>query len=178
VSELSLKQVENCPGLTELDRRFRKPLNRYFRRRTCSSSDAEDLTQEVFLRLTKHEKNLTFENIEGLVYTIAANLLRDRWRSEGSWKWLQLAGIDEPIAAHPNLVEVLSPERVLLGKENLRLAGLALSELRERTQDVLILQRLEGMKNKEIAKALGISASAVEKHMARALTHMGLRAQT
>jgi len=45
-------------------------------------------------------------------------------------------------------------------------------QLNERTRDVFVLNRLEQMKNREIAQMLGISESAVEKHMTKALAHL------
>ncbi len=85
--------------------------------------------------------------------------------------------LDEEPAANENLqlIEVIEPERVLVGRDDLKLALSALGELTERTQAVFVLQRFEGRKNKEIARELGISVSAVEKHMVRALAHIARR---
>jgi RNA polymerase sigma factor (sigma-70 family) len=176
MSELFDRELADWPSIASLDRRFRRPLNSYFRRRTETACDAEDLTQEVLLRLTKHEKTLTFENIEALVFTIASNLLRDRNRRRATHCASSHFDLDGPMAAFdPGLVEVVEPERVLLGRDQLRAAMAALAELGDRTRDVFVLQRFEGMKNKEIARELGISVSAVEKHMVRALTHLAER---
>ena len=48
----------------------------------------------------------------------------------------------------------------------------ALLELPERTRAIFVLQRFEGLKYKEIADRLGISASSVEKHMMSAIKHI------
>jgi RNA polymerase sigma-70 factor (ECF subfamily) len=65
-----------------------------------------------------------------------------------------------------------SPERVLLGKEALVRATAVLLELPERTRMVFVMRRLEGMRYLDIAARLGISVSAVEKHMTRAMAHL------
>lgn len=162
--------------LAELDRRFRGPLNAYFRRRLPASADAEDLTQEVFLRFARHGDRLTAENLDALVFTIAANLLRDLARRNVTRGPAALSVEQDAITSFdPNLIEVIDAERVLLGKDDLNLALAALRELSERTRDVFVLQRLQGFKNREIAKELGISVSAVEKHMVRALVHIAQR---
>jgi RNA polymerase sigma-70 factor (ECF subfamily) len=44
--------------------------------------------------------------------------------------------------------------------------------MNERTRDVFLLVRLENMKQAEIAARLGISVSAVEKHLAKALAQV------
>jgi len=51
----------------------------------------------------------------------------------------------------------------------------ALLQLNERTRDVFVLSRLERMKYAEIAEMYGISVSAVEKHMIKALAHLARR---
>jgi len=48
----------------------------------------------------------------------------------------------------------------------------AMRELTERRRTILILCRIEGMSHPQIAKHLGISVSAVEKHVAKALRHL------
>lgn len=174
MSELAHR--ENRLDLVELNRRFRAPLNAYFRRRLAAAGECEDLTQEVFLRLTRHGERLTADNPDALVFTVAANLLRDRARRSATRGPTALSVEQDPIASFdPNLVEVIDAERVLLGRDDLNRALQALGELGERTRDVFVLQRLEGLKNREIAKELGISVSAVEKHMVRALTHIAQR---
>jgi len=47
--------------------------------------------------------------------------------------------------------------------------------LPERTRDIFILFRVEKMRQAEIAKRLGVSVSAVEKHVIRAAAHLARR---
>ena len=49
---------------------------------------------------------------------------------------------------------------------------MALMKLPERTRAVFLLRRLEGMSYSEIAIRLGVSVSAAEKHMLRAVRHL------
>jgi len=163
-------------GIAGLDRQYRAPLLSYFRRRLKDSSEADDLTQEVFLRIARRCEPLANDNVEAYIFTIAGNLLRDRGRRaavRGS-----TVSLDDERAwttSPPALVEVLHPDRVLVGRDDLQRVLQALDELSERTRDVFVLQRLDGLKNREIAVALGISVSAVEKHMVKALVHLSSR---
>lgn len=172
-------------GTARLDQSFRAPLIAYFSRRLQHAHDprreAEDLTQEVFLRLSKHPDRNNGETIQSYVFTIAANVLRDRLKSSGLALQARCNSIDgskESFAIRPELTEVLDPERVLVAKETLKDVLVALAELGERTRDIFILARLENMHHREIAVLHGISISAVEKHIMKAAAHIGSRFST
>lgn len=51
----------------------------------------------------------------------------------------------------------------------------ALEQLPERTRTIFLLHRIEGRKYREIAETIGISQSAVEKHIARAALFLAER---
>ena len=162
----------------ELDRSFRGPLVAYFMKRVNSRSEAEDLTQEVFMRLVNHPDRNNGQTMEGYVFTIAANLLRDRAKSVATAHHRRLQSLellDEKEAFSANLVEDRNPERVLVGRQTIRDVLDALSELGERTRDIFILARLENVQHREIAALYGISVSAVEKTMMKAMAHLGAR---
>jgi RNA polymerase sigma factor (sigma-70 family) len=166
------------PSFLELDARFRRPLISYFKRRVGDHAEAEDLTQQVFMRLLAAGGLDRVEQAEGYVFTVAANLLKDRGRRAS-----RRSGRDgEPInvSIDPYLVAQLSreaveersPERVMLGRETLADVLKALDALGERTRDIYILFRLENMKQREIADLLGIGQSTVEKHVVKATLHL------
>lgn len=177
-----VKQTSDEAALAvRLDERFRAPLMSFFLRRTGSRQDAEDLTQEVFLRIIRREDELPAEFAEVYIFKIAANLLRDRARQAVSRQKpdhfsLEAAGGADP-GSHrvpADLIEDLGPERVLLSQEALAAALTALEALGERTRDIFVLYRLENMKQRQIAALYGISVSSVEKHVARATEHLAL----
>ena len=173
------QQISAGPSAAlELDRSFRGPLVAYFLKRVKSRNEAEDLTQEVFVRLLNHPDKNNGLTIEGYVFTIAANLLRDRAKSVAAAVQKQahsLNPLDEKDAFNANLIEDRNPERVLVGRQTVQDVLEALAELGERTRDVFILARLENVQHREIAAMYGISVSAVEKMMMRAMAHLGAR---
>ena len=160
----------------QLDARFRRPLMSFFLRRLGSRSEAEDLTQQVFVRVLSVGP-AAMENPQAYIFTMAANLLRDRGRATTR------RGVDAVVPPDAELIDDLmstlvedrSPERVLMGKEALADVLKALDELGERTRDIFILFRLESMKQAQIATLFGISQSTVEKHVMRAMAHLTLR---
>jgi len=162
----------------ELARAFRAPLLAYFSKRVQSRNEAEDLTQEVFLRLLHHPDRHQGQSIEAYVFTIAANLLRDRAKSVSGALERQSRNVDLMMDSGvytPDLIEDRTPERVLLGKETIEDVLGSLAELGERTRDVFILARLENMQHRDIAEMYGISVSSVEKMIMKAMVHLGAR---
>jgi RNA polymerase sigma factor (sigma-70 family) len=169
------KNVERPhPELDGLDAQFRTPLMRFFLRRIGNRAEAEDLTQEVFARLLKARVSTEMSDVQAYVFQIASNLLRDhhrfvtRGRSE-PYPSVDLSMIEEvaqEFADHRNA------ENTLIHRETLDAVLACLGELGERTRNVFILFRLEGMKHREIATLYGISQSTVEKHVMRAAMHL------
>ncbi len=164
------------PGL---DRRFRAPLTAYFLRRVSDRGDAEDLTQEVFVRLTRRPDQNGGETIEAYVFKIAASALND-WHRHRTSRHMNahrtLSDQSDSVATPTILVEDRTPERVLAGKEALRDIEDALAELSERTREIFLLSRMENVHHRDIANLHGISISAVEKHVLRAVAHLSARA--
>jgi RNA polymerase sigma factor (sigma-70 family) len=163
------------PG-EDLDGRFRRPLLAYFLRRVRDLEEAEDLTQEAFIRITRHREKTKGDGALAYVFTIAANLLKDRARRHASRPEHRTVGSPvEDVIGLPLLVEDRTPERVIMGREILKEVVGALEELGERTRDIFILSRLENMNHRDIAALHGITVSAVEKHVMKALAHLGAR---
>jgi RNA polymerase sigma-70 factor (ECF subfamily) len=148
-----------------LSRRLRPALMRYFQRRTASVSDAEELVQELFLRLLRRADLFALENLDGYVFEAAANLARDRVRRQKArgGRHIDIADIeaatDEP-----------SPEQVVDARKRLDLMLVALDGLPPRARTIVILRRFENLTYRQIAERLDISVSAVEKHMVRSMS--------
>jgi len=165
------------PGLpaAELDARFRGPLMSYFLRRIRDHAEAEDLTQQVFLRLLASPSAETYDLQAPLVFRVAANLLVNRHRAAGvRGEHLRLVD-DSDIDAMSAESEGLTPERVLLSRENLSEVLRTLDQLGPRTRDMFILFRLENLTQADIAVLYGCSRSTVEKHVMKATYHLLLK---
>lgn len=157
-------------ALERLSRAFRQSLIRHFGRRWRNQADLEDMVQEVFVRLLRRggTSALEDENLSAYMFETASSVLKDRLRKNVTHHGAAHESFDQDVHAG----EDFSPERVLLGRERLNMATTALLELPERTRMIFVLRRLEGMRFNDIAVRLGISVSAVEKHMQRAMTHL------
>lgn len=161
----------------QLHHRFHAPLMSFFRRRIRVHIDAEDLTQETLLRVIRAQAASRVTHAESYVFTIASNLLRDYFRRSRQFAPSSCIPIDEAAASEleAELVEDLSPERLLLNDDSLSEALRFLNELDEKTRTIFVLFRLENMKQKDIAAALGVAQSTVEKHVMRAVLHLAAR---
>ena len=114
------------------------------------------------------------EQPDRFVFTVAANLLRDRAKRAARRDEVQSVSTDLELVAQiaGAAQEEISPERVLLGREALAGVFRSLDELGEKTKAIFVLHRLENMKHREIAELLGIGVSTVEKHIIRATLHL------
>ena len=150
----------------------RPALVRFFQRRCRNISRAEDLAQEVIVRTLGRAGLTSPEQARGYIFRAAANLWRDQQRRESRFVSPEVGWEDETAL---NVSEGVPLERALVGEEELYCVNAALLELSERTRDIFVLHRLEQMKYADIARVLGISVSAVEKHMSKALALLSER---
>jgi RNA polymerase sigma factor (sigma-70 family) len=149
---------------------IRRWLTNYFRRRVSNAADVEDMVQEVFVRLVSRNSTASVEHLGGYIVKTAASVIADSARRRTS----RMGAFHVPLDEDHHGDEDIHPERVLVGKEDLHAATAALLSLPERTRAVFIMRRLEGCRHADIARQLGISVSAVEKHMVRAIEHVSL----
>lgn len=169
--------MTTCAATWDLDARFRAPLMAFFLRRLRDHALAQDLTQETMLRLFVARQMTVIGNLESYIFKIAINLLRDHRTGQSRAEPDAFVPIEEAAASEleQQLVEYLSPERVLLSKDALADVLRTLDELGQRTRDIFVLFRLERMKHKEIAALLGIGQSTVEKHVMKATQYLAAR---
>jgi RNA polymerase sigma-70 factor (ECF subfamily) len=126
------------------------------------------MVQDVFTRIVARDSSEPVEHLGGYIMKTAASVLADRGRRRVSRQAESHIVFDADLHGD----EDVDPERVLSGKQELNAATAALLSLPERTRTVFVLRRLEGYRFREIAEHLGISVSAVEKHMVRAVRHL------
>jgi RNA polymerase sigma factor (sigma-70 family) len=173
----TLDQKADGELISRLDARYRGPLMSFFLRRVGNRTEAEDLTQDVFLHLLGAGDPDRIRNADAFVFRIASNLLRDRGRRSAARGSVLPAGVDGHLVNElaREFLEDRDPERALIAREQIASVFQALDELEERTKDIYVLFRLEAMKQREIATLFGLTVKSVEKHVMRATLHLALR---
>jgi RNA polymerase sigma factor (sigma-70 family) len=147
---------------------LRPALVKYFLRKCGNAAEAEDLAQDVLVRALSKARWESEEQAKGYIFRIAVN----RWRDRNRRSLTRGTVIEWDDAAAFAQAEEMCPERVLSNEQELHAVAAALQQLGERTRDVFMLFRLEHLKHGEIAEMFGISVSAVEKHVTKAVAHL------
>jgi RNA polymerase sigma-70 factor (ECF subfamily) len=157
----------DAPRFDALVSRYRRPLLSFFQRRAVGPEDAEDLTQEVFMRLSGRFSRLHWGNPDSLIFTVAANALIDHERHERSRRRDRHVEVDPALPA-----DEPSAEAALSSRERLRTLVAALDTLHPNVKAVFVLCRFENLTQAQAATRLGLSVSAVEKHMMTAMARL------
>jgi RNA polymerase sigma-70 factor (ECF subfamily) len=153
-------------GLEAVFLNHRAPLLRFLRARGAGDS-AEDLLQELWIKASSSVTGPIAEPLAYL-YRAANNLMLDRRRSELRSARRDQDWSDATGGALFGVSDAPSGERMLIAREMLEAAEAALQALGDRTELVFRRFRVEGVSQRQIADELGISLSAVEKHLQKA----------
>ncbi|HYG25946.1 MAG TPA: sigma-70 family RNA polymerase sigma factor [Caulobacteraceae bacterium] len=142
-------------------------LRRFFSRR-AGPNDADDLVQEVFLRLQARAEGDPVENVEGYLFKIARNVLISRIREQHAFGGGQVDQLDDDFVS----LDDLSPERILIGKQALESALVAILGLPPRARAAFLFHRFDNMTYQAIAGRMGISKESVKELMQRAIDRL------
>ncbi|MGD1069119.1 MAG: sigma-70 family RNA polymerase sigma factor [Bryobacteraceae bacterium] len=135
---------------------------------TGKDSEAQDLTQDVFLRVFRALGG--FRSTEGSFATwltrLTRNLLIDHYRRTRSERLTD--SIDEQLPrAEEGFVAVSRPDTVLAGREASEILQGALKKLSPELRETIILRDLQEMEYREIAQVLGIPEGTVKSRLNR-----------
>ena len=130
---------------------------------------AEDITQEVFLRLHGVEDGEQISNVGHYVVRMARNLLIDHSRSASGKICSQTTATIED--AFDLAIDEPSPEDMLIMRNEISGIFAALGGMSELCSRIFWQSRAEGFLNHEIAQMQGVCISTVEKNISRAKKH-------
>lgn len=154
------------PNLTK-DEKFKalysewvQPLFRFIFFKCRDKSQAEDIVQETFVKFWDKIDTVKAGSEKSYLYATAKNLL------------LNIVAHEKVVNQHAETIshgKVESPEYEMEVSEFKNKLENAISALPDNQREVFLMNRIEGMKYREIAETLGLSQKAVEKRMSLAL---------
>jgi len=138
---------------------FSKPVKGYIKKRVDNEEDAEDILQEVFIKINNNLKNLEDEKkIHAWIYTIARNAITDYYRKNS--KRPQLIELDENISDN-------SPVELTANLEIAACLKGMINNLPEKYKEAILLSEFEKLSQKEMSEKLGMSISGVKSRVQR-----------
>ena len=153
----------------ELVKRHYEDVFAYCYRRTGNREDAEDLTQEVFLKLVKaiyrYRHTGKFRNF---IFTIAVNCCNDfiRRQKVGPEKEPDDAYLEAAVSGE------MSPSEHMAKKEDRFILYDRLSGLKEEQKEALVLYYFHGFKAREIAEVTGVPLATAKTRIRQGLEHL------
>jgi RNA polymerase sigma-70 factor (ECF subfamily) len=132
------------------------------RRRGATQHDAEDLTQEAWIRLDAYRKSNAVLNPDALLMRTALNLsINEHWRRARQ-------GVGVPVDDAALVDSSPAADALLLSRERLRRLEAGLALLTDRSRQLFLEHHLEGKTQLQLAREQGISVTAVQRHLAKA----------
>jgi RNA polymerase sigma-70 factor (ECF subfamily) len=164
----------NAAAFEDLVRKYQQRLVGILEHLVGHRQQAEDLAQEVFLRVYRARANYEPRaKFSTWLFTIANNVARNSRRSMSRRIQTRAAGegsesSDLPLAEMVQAASGAMPARQLERAEVAELIRLALGSLSERQRLVLLLGKFENMNYDDIAETMGLTRSAVKSLALRA----------
>ncbi len=178
LSDVDAVLVARCKGndLTAFDEiveRYQHKIYGYVKRLVGNETDAEDITQEVFLKALNSLHRFREESsLQTWLFRIATNLCRDahrRRQREKGWLSLWRQEDQQSETEEGSIVDPpddrFNPEKLLLREELGAMLSEAMEQLPLAMREVLILHDVEQMPYEEIAQALGVPLGTVKSRL-------------
>ena len=153
--------------------KYRRPMISFMYRMTRNQSIAEELAQEVFLRVYRSRQTYAASaKFTTWLYRIATNLAVNHARDNKYERPENIVSIDEPDTETGMTVDVsdqgLNAEQSILRRERLQAIRKHVEALPERQRLAVIMHKYQGLDYKQIASVLKLSESATKSLLFRA----------
>lgn len=151
----------------------RDELRRYFTVRMRSAEAAEDLVQDMYLKVAATPAQ-DIGNAAAFLYRLGSNLMLDRLKSQRralardtGWRAVTVSTL-----GGQDLADEPAADEAAAARQRLQRIIEALNGLPPATRRAFRLHKLEGLSHAQTAEAMGLSRSSIEKHVSAALKHL------
>lgn len=149
-------------------------LKRFLVARFRDEDIAEDIIQEMYLKLNRSSFEQDIASPLAFLYRIASNMALDyrreqqrRGARDKGWSDVSNATVgSEPVDDQPDT------DRALDAKKKVTRLIRALDDLPPQCRKIFIAHKFDGLTHREVAEKFNISRSTVEKHMTKALKYL------
>jgi len=140
-------------------------LTRFLQRNWRNAAEVSDLRQETYARVYEAAQRERPLLAKPFLFQVARNMMIDRLRKQSvvslesvaDFDWLNVTD-DKP-----------SSEAYVAARQELRLLQAALDDLPPRCRQVVVLLKVEGLSQKQVAKQMGITVETVENQVAKGM---------
>lgn len=145
--------------------------------RTRSMAQAEDLLQDLYIKVASVEADADARAPVALLYKMAANLLVDQVRSaqrsarrDADWR-----RETRTVLAGEEVSGEAAADEAVIARERVRQLAEAVAALPPQMGRAFRLHKLDGLSQKETAQAMGVSVKMIEQHIQGAMRHLTQR---
>lgn len=130
-----------------------------------SKANAQDITQNIFMKLWKNRKNLEhIKSMDDYLFILSKNACMDYFRKASRKKEISTDVFDEFLLSRI----VSSPEKRIDALSDIEELRHVIESLPSKRRDIFIMSRFDGLSNGEIASILGVSKKTVENQISLA----------
>lgn len=140
-------------------------LTRFLQRNWRDDAEIGDLRQEAYARLYEAAQRERPILVKPFLFQIARNLMIDRLRRQSVVSLESVADFEGMNVSDDRP----SSEACVAARQELRLLQVALDSLPPRCRQVVVMRKVEGLSQKDVAKKMGITVETVENQVAKGI---------
>ncbi|MCP4541039.1 MAG: sigma-70 family RNA polymerase sigma factor [Chloroflexi bacterium] len=171
-SQQKLPSEKSHPlDLADIFTEYQRPIYNYLLRMTQNQAEAEDLTQETFIRVHRGLPGFRGDaSLSTWIYRIATNVSHDHFRRRTTQKAKAALSIEEIESDGEWLIDEAPspPDRLVAQSKMSDCVQRFILRLSPDYRAVLMLRELQGLKNREIAEVLDVSLDTIKIRLHRA----------
>jgi len=164
-------QAGHAPDFADVFGEYQRPIYNYLLRMTQNQTEAEDLTQETFIRIQRGLPTFRGEaSLSTWLYRIATNVSLDYFRRSTTRQAKTALSLEETESGREWFVDEMAspPEQLAAQSEMSGCVQTFIGRLPPSYRPVLVLPDLQGLKNREIADVLDCSLGTAKIRLHRA----------